>query len=183
MSVFLTYFIGFDTINFYIFSLKWAILDQTYSFKNKELLTVTKIADTLLYSSVKWNSYKISMQTGKPFWYWRSGNIKPMIFTYFASSSPFAATLLKRLQYRCFPVKFAKFLRTPCFYRTPPVTASAFVRLTHALLIRLIRRDPGTCIFLWILRNLKKHCWPPPVAASSSHKMQNIKIHHDNYMQ
>ena len=28
------------------------------------------------------------------------------------------------LQNRCFPVKFAKFLRT-YFYRTPPVTASA----------------------------------------------------------
>ena len=30
----------------------------------------------------------------------------------------------KRLQRRCFPVKFAKFFRTPFFYRTPPVAAS-----------------------------------------------------------
>ena len=33
------------------------------------------------------------------------------------------ATLLKRLQRRCFPVKFAKLLRTP-FYRTPLRAAS-----------------------------------------------------------
>ena len=34
-----------------------------------------------------------------------------------------AATLLKkRLWYRCFPVNFMKFLKTP-FYRTPPVAA------------------------------------------------------------
>ena len=32
----------------------------------------------------------------------------------------------KRLQHRCFPVKFAKYLRTPFFYRTPPVAASVF---------------------------------------------------------
>ena len=30
----------------------------------------------------------------------------------------------KRLQHRLFPVKFAKFLRTPFFYRTAPVAAS-----------------------------------------------------------
>ena len=30
----------------------------------------------------------------------------------------------KRLQHRCFPVKFANFLRTPFFYRTPPVADS-----------------------------------------------------------
>ena len=30
----------------------------------------------------------------------------------------------KRLQHRCFPVKFAKFLRTPFFNRAPPVAAS-----------------------------------------------------------
>ena len=32
--------------------------------------------------------------------------------------------LKKRLWYRCFPVNFAKFLRTPFFYRTPLVVAS-----------------------------------------------------------
>ena len=33
-----------------------SFLDQTYSFKNKELLTITKNVDTLLYSSVLRNS-------------------------------------------------------------------------------------------------------------------------------
>ena len=32
--------------------------------------------------------------------------------------------LKKRVQRRCFPVKFAKVLRTPFFYRTPLVTVS-----------------------------------------------------------
>ena len=31
--------------------------------------------------------------------------------------------IIKRLEHRCFPLKFAKFLRTP-FYRAPPVAAS-----------------------------------------------------------
>ena len=31
----------------------------------------------------------------------------------------------ERLQYICFPVKFAKFLGIPFFYRTPPVSATA----------------------------------------------------------
>ena len=31
-------------------------LDQTYSFKNKERLTITKNADILLYNSVLWKS-------------------------------------------------------------------------------------------------------------------------------
>ena len=50
----LLYFIGFETINSDIFFIKLfkVILDQTYSFKNKELLTITKNKDTLLYSSV-----------------------------------------------------------------------------------------------------------------------------------
>ena len=35
------------------------------------------------------------------------------------------ATLLKkRLWHRCFPLNFAKFLRTSLFYRTPPIAAS-----------------------------------------------------------
>ena len=36
-------------------------------------------------------------------------------------------------------------------------------------------------VFFWkFLQNFQKHYWPPIVAASFSHKMQNIKIH---YMQ
>ena len=38
---FLLYLIGFETIFIY-FSWKWVISDQTYSFKNKELLIITK---------------------------------------------------------------------------------------------------------------------------------------------
>ena len=39
------------------------------------------------------------------------------------------ATLFKkRLKHRCFPVKLAKFLRTPFFCRTPPVAASGVKR-------------------------------------------------------
>ena len=40
----------------------------------------------------------------------------------FPAWRPFA--LLIRLQHRCFPVKFTKFLRTPFFDRTPTVAAS-----------------------------------------------------------
>ena len=32
----------------------------------------------------------------------------------------------KKFQHRCFPVKCAKFVRTPFFYRTSPVAASDF---------------------------------------------------------
>ena len=43
-----------------------------------------------------------------------------------ACQSQPATLLKKRLSQRCFPVNFAKFLRTP-FYRTPPVAASSLV--------------------------------------------------------
>ena len=52
------------------------------------------------------------------------------------------------LQHKCFPVKFAKFLRTPFLYIKPPVAASASIRSTHALRIKPIYRDSGTSIFL-----------------------------------
>ena len=35
----------------------------------------------------------------------------------------FLILLKKSLLHRCFPVNFAKFQRTPFFYRTPPVPA------------------------------------------------------------
>ena len=38
-----------------------------------------------------------------------------------------AGLLKKSLSHRCFPVNFAKFLRTPFFSRTPPVGASAII--------------------------------------------------------
>ena len=46
----------------------------------------------------------------------------------------------KSLSHRCFPVSFAKFLRTSLFYTTPPVAASAFPEDTrcHMSLVRLL---------------------------------------------
>ena len=46
------------------------------------------------------------------------------------------ATLLKaKLWHRCFPVNFAKFLRTSFFYRTPPVAASDYQPFVDLLLL------------------------------------------------
>ena len=59
--------------------------------------------------------------------------------------------LIVLFQHPCFPVKFAKFLRSPFFHRTLPVAASVFIRSTHALHIKMICRDSGTDIFLLIL--------------------------------
>ena len=59
-----------------------SILDQTYSFKNKELLTITKNADTVLYS--RQAKYKQANCSGTG----AQGTGQPMIFTYFPSSSP-----------------------------------------------------------------------------------------------
>ena len=71
--------------------------------------------------------------------------------------SPWWTLLKKRLWHRCFPVNFAKFLRTPFFYRTPLVAAFAIIWLffefwEHFSLLRffskagfkrwLIRRKP-----------------------------------------
>ena len=63
-------------------------MDQTYSFKTRELLAITKNAGTLLYSSVSWNCTQFQGKRAS-----RSGTgarrtWQPIIFTYFASSSP-----------------------------------------------------------------------------------------------
>ena len=47
-------------------------------------------------------------------------------------------TLLKTNSNRCFPVKFAEFLKTAFFHRALPVATSTFIRSTHALWIKLI---------------------------------------------
>ena len=72
VSAFLLCFIGFKIIFIY-FLWKWVVSDETYSFKDKELLIILKNADTLLYDSVSLTSW---------------GTWQPMIFTYFASTSP-----------------------------------------------------------------------------------------------
>ena len=51
------FFFFFKQLVFKYFSYKWFFLDQTYSFKNKELVTITKNADIILFSSVLWNFY------------------------------------------------------------------------------------------------------------------------------
>ena len=48
-----------------------------------------------------------------------------------------------RLQQRCFPVKFVKFLRTPFFYRTPPV-ATFEIKHTHASAANLLHIRIGS---------------------------------------
>ena len=45
-----------------------------------------------------------------------------------------ATSLKTRLWHRCFPVNFAKFLRAPFPYRTPPVAASAPTILAYCWL-------------------------------------------------
>ena len=80
-----------------------------------------------------------------------------------------------RLQHRCFPVKFAKFLRTPFF--------------TEHLQWLLLRLSGLTmfCELIWYIvrhrycpKNFTKFLktLPLPVTASFCHKMQNIKIHY-----
>ena len=56
LSASLLYIIGFETINFISSSWKRVVFDQTYTFKNRELLIITKIADLFLYSKLTWNS-------------------------------------------------------------------------------------------------------------------------------
>ena len=44
----------------------------------------------------------------------------------------------KRLQHRCFLVKFAKLPRTPFFHKTPPVTASVILMTLYSALRNLL---------------------------------------------
>ena len=61
----------------------------------------------------------------------------PVLQSLFDKAAGFSAYnfIKKRLQHSCFPVKFAKFLRT-CFYRTPPVAASE---------VKLLCRSNNNC--------------------------------------
>ena len=88
--------------------------------------------------------------------------------------------LKKKLQHRFFPVKFAKFLRTPCFtehlqwvllkvlgfqpatllkkrlrQRCLSVSFAKFLRTSFLLAEHL--RMTASCIYLWILRSFSKH--------------------------
>ena len=81
----------------------------------------------------------------------------------------FGATLLERDSHTgVFQWNLLIFKNT-FFYGTPPVVPSAFIRSTNALWMKLISRDSGTDIFLWILRNFLKHYWSCLVTASFCH--------------
>ena len=70
------------------------------------------------------------------------------------------ATFLKRdsrwkKRHRCFPVKFAKFLRTPFFYRTSPVTPSESFRFPVCSFIKKeTRKKMLFCEFCKIFKNI-----------------------------
>ena len=49
------------------------------------------------------------------------------------------ATFLKRLQHRCFLVKFVKLFKKPFLYRTPPVTASIFYKIQFRLVLTSLK--------------------------------------------
>ena len=85
-----------------------------------------------------------------------------LLFNKAAGLSP-ANLLKKRLRYRCFPVKFAKFLRPPFFYRTSLVAAS-FMTLesSNSVWEAAKRCSIKKCAFwkisqypLWMLRNFQ----------------------------
>ena len=64
--------------------------------------------------------------TGKHLW-------QSLFFNKVAHLRP-ATSLKKRLWHRCFPVKFAKLLRTPLFYRAPLDDCSWYSQCVHSLL-------------------------------------------------
>ena len=86
VPAFLLCFIGFETINFYVFfNEKWVVLDQIYSFINKELVVITKKNRTRFCRVVFLETlYKISRKTGKPFWFRHSENTTAYDFHLFS---------------------------------------------------------------------------------------------------
>ena len=56
----------------------------------------------------------------------------------------------KKFQHRCFPVKCAKFVRTPFFYRTSPVAASDF-NLFFTLSCWILDVQRGIGVKLWFI--------------------------------
>ena len=95
-------------------------------------------------------------------------------------AGPRNVTLLKRNQHRLFPVKFAKFLRAPCFTehlqwlflkvsgfqpatllkkrlrkRCFSVNFAKFLRTSFLLTEHL--RMTASCVYLWVLRSFSEH--------------------------
>ena len=85
LSEFLLCFIGFETINFYIFFIKMSCFESNF-FLNRELLIIKKNADTLLYRSRSWKSVQNFKANGKTVLVLALGE-HDNLFTYFTSSS------------------------------------------------------------------------------------------------
>ena len=85
LSAFLLCFIGFETINFYIFFIKMSCFESNF-FLNRELLIIKKNADTFLYSSRSWKSVQNFKANGKTVLVLALGE-HDNLFTHFTSSS------------------------------------------------------------------------------------------------
>ena len=66
------------------------------------------------------------------------------------------ATLLKkRLWHTCFPANFAKFLRTQ-FLQNTSGRLLLYYPNKSLLAYNFIKKDSGTCVFLWIFQNVSE---------------------------
>ena len=75
---------------------------------------------------------------------------------------PQACNFIKmRLQHSCRPVKFAKFLRTPFSYRTPPVAASNWCHLWLMYLIGAFNISGATWTFTTEISEVGTMAWHP----------------------
>ena len=136
------------------------------------LITITKNADTLLYNSVLWNSilnWKRASLSGTG----AQGTWQPMIFTYFASSSPskffwhFTYNLARNTCtfYWCYIFSFVIILSKNIntegktlllnrnIYRKTPVLESLLIKL-QVFNPALYQRDSYIAVFLWICQTL-----------------------------
>ena len=128
---------------FIYFSEEWVLLDQTYSFENRELLTITKNADMHLYSSVSWNSvhnFKVNGQVVLVLALGEHGNL--MIFTYFSFTSP-----LKFFEYSSFNLARA----------TSPFIGITFFCWIFLIQKWSIQKEKHTSFYnYWLLVNIKR---------------------------
>ena len=88
VSTFLLCFIGFETIKFYTFVIKMSCFGSNSFFKLQNFLNYSffrlQKPRTLFCTAVFFETlYKISRQTGKPFWYYYSGNMAIFDFNLF----------------------------------------------------------------------------------------------------
>ena len=100
-------------------------ISQSFNYRNHLLILLSR----------NWSSRCIFVRSSSPEVFCRKGVLRnflkftgkdlcqSLFFNKVAGFGP-ATLLKKKLWHRCLPVNFAKILRTPFFYRTPPVTAS-----------------------------------------------------------